>query len=1310
MRRMSTKRNLVLLLLVLAIALSFVLAACSGGGSGVGGGTAYNLTLDRTSISLDKGQAIELSYQLTKNGEIDTESKVNVSVNNNCVTYDAATGKLTAKESGIAVVTLTVDADKKVTAKLNVSIPEYTISIKGAGDTAAEVNLGSEEVIEYGVYRDGILVKDKKVNVTVIKGLEEGAATVTYKEIGNRLNFIAQGEAAVKVELADDPTVFATKTYRITKSFWSSDKQVNKSVMQIVENGNDDDYVIFPGGGGNQYFLGVMEGGSKYVFSADLKIPTLTTSHSIGLGHTLNTNDNSLWFGLKSASSGNGYRIYVKDYYNGWGVGKDMFPDTYDNIIFDSDVVSFTIVRDGQNYWYNIGGYVGTYTSTNIGADAESWAGVYAQEQALTITNFKYATDDEAIDEAKAACEVECIKLTVANAGVNKLVKGTTYVYNATKVCRPGTNPEITWELDKTGMTNGAEGTTIVNGAITLDADAAGTAVVIAKCGEKEVRINVEILQTSLADENDMLTVDGGVTINEDGSIEFPEMYNAANATLSATDYGDEYYSAKLKSTVKGDFELSFKITDLKTVAGSCYLVSLGEKYGNFMFTRTGVTLVAPYAERADYPKFNKSGDLSATFEAAEEYEVTIAVVKGFYKVTVNGTELVFGGNATRRIEDYTVARNVLITTKAGTSMVVSDITLIDKPDADYILLTDKSQALTEGNGFESGYIANDWGTKNDMAASVYYGGLLPDGDYTMSMNVMFNNAATDSKFAVQIGKYEFHICNKLAGGDGIQGLLFFNNNWGEAKRVASVTAANKTFKVTVKKIGNDIYFHINGELIGKKTANPADLSNIAFTYTFDWSNVASPAGTTVKVTDWTVNAGAAVISVSGPDGLQKGTTSTAYTATVIGSTSTPVWTLDDSGLTAGTATWNADNTLTLSSDAAGSVVVTATVGDESASITVGVTEQPADQNTALAESKGGVKQDVATGTLIFDDPSKNGVADEGAYSEGGEQYYAILNTAANTRAVIHDNFELEFTVSDYATTAQYPKLMISLGGKNEQFYVVYFADGRSQIQTFINSVEVNNPSNAVGGQWVNSPEFSNFNQNMAHTYKIKCQNAVYTMYLDGNEITGFNMNGQERQLLRNPHDIVLNSNIMISTNSGTTATVSNIKLTQLGGDTVVKTMATNISVNDNGDAQFTFIHRDWNDSAAAVYTYGAVGDNCVITFDVKFSDNMSDGKLCVRLDGGVNAYTICLENGNMKVEVRDRWGGAYNAVLDYTQTLKVKITIVDGVANMVINETYVPNNDGITSQGALTFYTHNTNSADYAKTVTVSNITVTNA
>lgn len=1292
MRRRSVKYYLGLLVLVLALAFTPVFIAC---GNTTGGGTdEFKLTLNKTAISLDKGESADLTYSLTKNGEEDTLTAVTVSLNNDNVAYDEQTKKLTAVKSGITVVTVTV-VGTEVKATLNVTVPEYTVSL---GDEEQNVNLGGEVNVTFTVKKDGLNVSDKKVNVSVT----DGAEFATFNPIGNRLKFIKEGTVTVKAELASDASVYATKKYIITKSFWSSEHQVNKDVMTITE-----DSVYFPGGG-QQYCLGVMDGGHKYVFTADITVPKgLKHNQSVGIGQTIDVNNSSLWFGLQGMESGDGYRLLIKDFYTGWP-GRDIRVASYNNIVFDGDKITCVVVRDGLDYWYSVGGLIGTYRTETLGAEADSWACVYSQEQAMEITNFSYSVDDEKIAAAKAECEKECAFFNLVNP-VEQAVKGSTVTFKVRKICPDGKNPEVVWTLDKTAMTAGQDGTSITGGVLTLDPEAAGKVTVNVKCGGKEDSVTLDILQESLAAENDVLTVDGGIVLGEDDSVTFTEAGNGANASLNLNEYVDLYYAAKFKTAVKGDFELAFKVKDLKTAAGSGYMVSIGDGMGNLMFTETGVTLISNYVERADgTAKELKNGEVTAAFDKADEYDVKIAVVGGHYEVTVNTVKLVFSGDPIRRIEDYTAARNVLITTKAGTSMALTDIALTDKADSKYVLLNDNTVLLTDGDGFTSNLIPavnNVWVGKDKGYSTTFYGELLPTGDYTIDLNVVYSKATNDSKMGIQIGNWEYHVNNKVAGNEKVIHGQFYAGSWGDApQRNSAITSVDEPIPVTLKRIQGTMYFYIGDTLIASHAGAPED--RIMKFWTFDDG---SNADGKVSVTDVTVKAGAVIVTVSGADTLQSGTTSAAYTASVTGSEESVTWAMDATTLTAGTAAWNEPNkTITFSSDAEGYVTLTASVAGESASIKVTASSQPADQNTALAESKGGVKQDLANGKLIFDDAAKNGVANETAYQEG--DYYAILNTAANTRAVIQDNFELEFTVSDYVTNNNFPKLMISLGGKNEQFYVVYNREGTvNRIETYTNSLTTDD-SNAYGGQWVSSAEFAaGFDTTASHTYKIRCVSGLYTVYLDGTEITEWKMDNNARKLVRNPENMVRPANIMFSTNNGTTATVSNITLTQLGGD-VAKTVAPNIREN-NGSVELTFVNRSWNDSGATLYTYGAVSDNCEITFNVRFSDNMSDGKLCVKLDGGVNAYTVCIANGKVKAEVRDRWGGNFadTSVIDYTQPIRVKITIVNGKATMTLNDTYTVNNGEVTSQGILSFYIHNTNNDDIAKTVTVSDITVTN-
>ena len=1301
MKKRHTKISLILLLLAVMLIASLTCVACAS--------SAYAIKLDRTSVTLEKGESAELEYQLTKNGEADTQTEVAVSVKGDSVTYSKETNKITAVKAGKSELTLSVKGNSKTTAKLSVNVPLYEIEIKG--NAVQKADLGGEDIIEYTVLKDGTKVTDKKVDVTV-----EGDA-LRYEKIGNRIYFAEVGTGKVKASLADDSAVYAEKTYNVTKSFWNSgDHQVNKDGMTITDNS-----VYIPGGSGSQYFLGVLEGGTKYVFRTKLTIPSPSAlgTQTVGVTHDLDRNNAGLWFGINSPDGANGgkYRIYIKNFYGGWA-GQDFVK--YTNVEFSSDTVDVITVRDGSDFWFSIDGYCGTFTlpaagdKNYISADTQTWAGIFSQERKLTATDFSYSTEEEVIAEAKTLCESPVAKFEITNSGVNKLVKGTSFTYSAKVIAsNPANVPAVEWSLDKTAMTSGADGTTIADGTLSLAADAAGVVTVIANCGGKEVRIDVTVLSESIADENDVVKVDGGVVLGGDGSVTFTEEFNYNNANLNDTDFTEIYYSASLKNKVKGDFEFAFTLTDMKSASSPVFMVSLGNSLGNFFFTNNGVSVKTQYVDLNT--KEYAEGTATATFAAADTLEVVIKVVGGHYKVTVNGAELNFDGkDPVRRIEDYGEERSVLFTTGAGTSVKVSDITLTDKADADYIVLN--NNARTTENGFVADIVTlgNGWDAKDKGVNKIFYAYALPAGDYTISMNVTFNTALSDGKLSINIGGNDFYVNNKLAGG----AVIGQWTNFSEETRT-NITQPGK-FKVELKKIGNDMYFFIGNTQVGDKFG----VAGIGTTLSFWAANFAgSSDGATAEVSDLTVTNGATIITLGGDNTVQVGA-SAVYSVTVLGGNEDDiVWALNKDGLTAGkdgTAFDAATRTLTFANDASGTVVITATIGGVTAEITVAASSQPANQNTALAESVGGVKQDVANGKLIFDDAAANGVVSEDRYSEDST-YYAILNTAENTRATIQDNFILEFTVSDYVTTAQYPKLMISLGGKFEQFYVVY-KDGKAQIQTFTHAY--NNGSVKYDGGWINSTEFTAENN---QTFKIVCEDGFYKVYVDNTEITGWNENGDARTLIRNPENMGKPCNVMFSTNADTTATVSNISLKAVEGkEGKVTTHFTNaVSVdNTTKDVTLTFTNAEvFNPAnqyvfADRIYTHGAVGVNSEITFEVKFNNTMSDGKLCVKFDSD-RAISIISAGDKIKGEYIWAWGGTEKADANFLVDgkIKVKIVIADNIAKCYLWETA---NNGysylvgggqteVASNGVISFCTLGAGD-DVGKSVTVSNISVTNS
>ena len=133
----------------------------------------------------------------------------------------------------------------------------------------------------------------------------------------------------------------------------------------------------------------------------------------------------------------------------------------------------------------------------------------------------------------------------------------------------------------------------------------------------QEVSFDVTISDESLAKENDVLSVNGGVELNDDGSVVFPET-RTNSATLNETEYVDVYYSAKLKAALKGDFQLSFTVTNLAPSSNAQLLVSLGGKGNNLFISNNSAKINGQYVNGS---KQLANGVLTANFANAETLE-----------------------------------------------------------------------------------------------------------------------------------------------------------------------------------------------------------------------------------------------------------------------------------------------------------------------------------------------------------------------------------------------------------------------------------------------------------------------------------------------------------------------------------------------------------------------------------------------------------------------------------------------------------------------------------------------------------------
>lgn len=1200
-----------------------------------------------TKIELTKGTKQTLEFTVTADGQTVTDKDVVVSVDGTSVTYSAETNEITAVSNGVSTVTVALKDNADVKVEIKVNVPTYTIEF---AQKTATIYVGETTSVAYTVKKDGGRVTDAKVNLSV-----EGDA-ISVNALTKQVTAKKVGTATLVAKLDIDGTVTASKTYEVKDVFFNRDVAKRGEIDFSQE---DDGIVVIESGQGT---LTAKTADTQWVFRATIDIlSSLRNDTSIGVGSFFDEGNHALWFGLRGTGTDGVYDVYIKDFYEAW-----------DHAAFDSThignydgynhgtTIDVVIVRDGDDYWYSLNGLNGTYhDNSGNNTDEITFPGIYSQEQRLKVTNFEVAYTDDAVEAAKTELSDVVAKLVITNSNLTLVSKGTQAIYNAVAYSSQATDA-IAWTLDKSEMTSGADDTTIENGVLTLANDAAGFVTVEAACGGKKASVRVEISAEDLNKSTDKVAVSGGVDLDmTTNAITFREDRNHNNETLDLTQYVEIPYMAKLLETVKGDFSISFKVKSFKGGDDGILLVSLGGKGNNFAIGKgivTGYTCNLTDYTYGDYASHQWSDKAAANasntiadFDATAEHIYVISVVNGRYSVTVDGVELTFANTAIRRVEDYLAACNVMFTTNKGTSCEVYDVTITAgeaNANAWYIYNNDNA---TESDGALTAKTPalgnNGWNGKDYWITKyAYIGGSIPSGDFSVKANVKFDEAAGDTKAVLCIGNYEFHVLNV----NGAAGGEYYHGNWGGGK-ANGLGSASDVIAVEIQRIGSDVHFYVNGTLVN--THSSMEQGSILYFYTFNGDE--ADAEKSVTISD--IEIYSSFLALDGPTSAKTGLT-TSYTATAHGEGEV-VWSLNAEGLTAGSATLE-NGVLTLSDDAVGSVVVTATIGDFSSSITVTASAQAADQDTILATSKGGVLQDEENGKLIFSEDKANeeGVANENAFALSG--YYALLNKKVGEPWAVTGDFSVEFTVANYKTTAQYPKLMISLGGTSEQFYIVYFTDGSAQIQTFTWTMDESGTQ--YGGQWVNSPKFEDFDTSVAHTYKITCVNGLYHVYVDGTEVTGFTMDGQARTMFRDPADTVAPANIMLTTNRGTSCEVYDITVTCDGLSSAFATINPNVTnVTDNG---FTYAYNNyghsdgWQNWQCNSVWYGKyVPDNFIATFGVEFSGAMNDNKVEVELGGQIIHIENKLNASEQKIQICHRnWGLQWSTASNQKFFIKV--------------------------------------------------------
>ncbi|MCH5165033.1 MAG: hypothetical protein J1G01_01360 [Clostridiales bacterium] len=826
------------------------------------------------------------------------------------------------------------------------------------------------------------------------------------------------------------------------------------------------------------------------------------------------------------------------------------------------------------------------------------------------------------------------------------------------------------------------------------------------------------------ATSNNFIEVKGGVILDTTGdtdqnyTLTFPETMRGTNGVGNEYAYEDNAYSANFKQKVKGDFSIEFTVSNYKTTADFPKLmISLGGTNNQFyvVYGRQGGTHhVESYVRGASAKGHDAVGWISSESYAVEDFTTAVDTYKivslgGVYHVYRNGTELKFffdsdtkDGNPSqvtlyRNYKDYYAECPVRISTN-GVSAVVSNIKFVDLNESDVQMpklysyrygdsVTNDGFVMSLPNGcYNNDSNHGDWHLRDGFYNMVYYTDPI-DNDCAVEFDVEYSKPQMgDAKLILKTGNYEYHINNA----NGTLEMQHFPGNWGGKTNIPVLDGNAKYVHFRWERKGGKARVIANGKVLGLFDTNTAnDLSFFSFGNAADANETVTVTNFTVEGTDYvpqtfysitatesnvTVIPGGAAVEIGYTAYADNGTTSEVNKDALQAAGITVQYSITGSDKITLT-----ENRISASADITDTETATVTIslvkdGKTLASATVGVTATArATENNVLTVSGGA--------TLNYDSsPNEEGWSVTFGKNEDGvvdEQRYVEAGYSAKLKQSVIGDFELEFTVSNYVNTTDFPKLMISMGGTANQFYIVA-KDGNYHIETFMTSITQTadlrgTPLSSTfrGGQWVSTSN-SEFDMTGKTTFKIAVVNGYYKFYKHNGtsfeEITGFKMDNDSREILRNPVDYIHEVPVRISVKN-CTATVSDVKLT--GGTTkpdidfYFTDRNGNNKVEDNYDlpfggfnapdpGQFADLMRSScfivpGQTAELTITYsGKMNDNIVGIF----VDNDNDG-----WEGNLAVIQNKLKNGRFLVQ--RAWGDEKNITVsagDGAFSITVKI------------------------------------------------------
>lgn len=358
------------------------------------------------------------------------------------------------------------------------------------------------------------------------------------------------------------------------------------------------------------------------------------------------------------------------------------------------------------------------------------------------------------------------------------------------------------------------------------------------------------------------MTLKGGVQSVENDML-FPESMIDTDGVVSENKYESSVsYCAEFPETLIGNYSVEFDVSDYKANANYPKLmVSFGGEYNNFYIVyeregRTDFNRIESLTNAQSVSNEKKDGwinsDTFSEFDTSKTHHFKFVMDSGFYRVFLDGNELRFREDSNesltlkpmRRYEDYFSPSHLRIATR-NVSCRVSNLTVINGKESDIRNFYSYTDNVSEtASGFDMKMQNAGWEGRDKYNVRTVCKTALPN-QFTMKFRVTFSGNMTDSKLAVRIGNYEFHINNKMKNG-AIDGQIF-PDYWGTTVSKVQNSENPLTADVTIGRTADQYTFIINEKTIASCSVNNNTSSVLEF---WGFNQEASENNIVASVTD----------------------------------------------------------------------------------------------------------------------------------------------------------------------------------------------------------------------------------------------------------------------------------------------------------------------------------------------------------------------------------------------------------------------------------------------------------------------------